>query len=326
MISDQNVLVLGKRLDDGKKPAREMYSGKFYDEPVTIIFRQIRNIETNRANWHLLSSNLKPYPCVIVFKGYKTETIGGADLFIKVFEEFRYTVKQLTEKPKWKWTETQLLKTLVELTNNCYLIERSSGSVTELQCLCPDKLLVTSEGQVKLPMLKKSFKKLAKLQPYLPNDGRYPNSSGWAPYALGATILYMALGPNFRIGIPAQDQLPTITSSHPVLYSLLKLYICQDSEQYSFEQLRERVSLGSCYALVRLNQLTDRKQLRVKERECVKLLQKLGPELLQVEPVRLQREKKINAECPSCLLRKDLSVEVYAYRCACGAINLTPRS
>jgi hypothetical protein len=326
MIVDENVLILGKRLDDGKKPTKEMYAGKFYDEPVTIVYNQIRNIETNRANWHLLSSNLKPYPCVIVLKGYKTQSIGGADLLIKVFEEFRYTVKQLTEKPKWKWTETQLLKTLVELTNNCYLIERSTGNVNELQCLCPGRLLVTSEGQVKLPMLKKSCKKQVKLQPYLPRDGRFPNSSGWAPYALGATILHMALGPNFRLDVPLEAQLSAITSTHPVLHSLLKLYICQDSEQYSFEQLRVRVSLGSCYALVRMNQLTDRKQLRVKERECAKLLQKLGTELEQVVPVRLQREKKIIDECPSCLQRRDISSEVYAYRCVCGAINLTPRS
>ena len=324
MISDENVLVLGKRLDEGKKPVKEMYAGKFYDEPVTIIYKQIRNIDTNRSNWQLLSSNLKPYPCVISMKGYKTITIERIDFFITVFEGFRYTVAQLTAKPGWKWTETQLLKTLVELTNNCYLIQRSSGGVAELQSLCPERLLVTNEGQVKLPMLKKTYKKKVKLNQYLPTDGRFPNSAGWAPYALGATLMYMALGgqPDAHLGNSWEAQLPRIATSHPVLHSLLRLYLCPDSEQYSFEELRACVSLGNCYALVRLNQLAERKQLRVKGTECGLLLGKLGSGVVQMAPTEIQREGKKIQDCKSCQQRKEVPSGILAYRCLCGALNL----
>lgn len=327
MITDENVLVLGKRLDDGKKPTKEMYAGKFYDEPVTIVYKQIRNIDTNRANWQLLSSNLKPYPCVICMKGYKTANIERTDFFITVFEGFRYTVAQLTAKPGWKWTEPQLLKTLVELTNNCYMIQRSNsvqGDITELQSLCPDRLLVTNEGQVKLPMLKKRYKKLTKLQPFVPKDGRFPNYPGWAPYALGATLLYMALGglPDPHLDPSWEAQLTGIAASHPVLHSLLRLYLCADSQQYSFAQLRDSVTLGNCYALVRINQLANRKQLRVKEEECKRLIGKLGNGVLQVIPVEVKQEEKKVSECMSCLQRRDVRGDIKAYRCPCGALNL----
>lgn len=324
MISDEYVLVLGKRLDDGGKKMKEVYAGKFYDEPVTIVYKQIRNIETNRTNWSVLSSNLKPYPCVISLQGYLTQSIDHTDYLIKVFEGYRYTVQELTGKKGWKWTETQLLRTLVELTNTCYMISKN-GDFTPLQSLCPGRLLVTNEGQVKLPMLKRTYKKADKLNPFLPPDCRSPQNEGWAEYALAATVLYMALGgfPN-SIHPPYNwpQLLSFIHSTHPILHSLLSLYLSPSPDRYHFSDLRAHVSLGNCFSLVRLNQIAVHKQLRLKSTECELVLREMKQATTRIKAESITLENLIlKKECPSCSYIQELQTQLYIYRCRCGALN-----
>ena len=311
--------MLVKRLDTLEdRQLKELYEGFLFDEPVTIKFSQIRHIDSTRTNLSLLYTNLRRYDGVIDFKGSKAASIAHSDYLVTVFESYKGSIETLTTSGRL-WSETEIINAVIDLTVTASTLVKA-GLRESLSLLCPGRILVTAEGGFKLRMLKKRFKKQAKLNPYLPTN--YTNETDdWAPYALGATALYMALR---RPASQPRDwmvDLPSIQSSHPVLYSILGKLLAPREARYSFSDLRNFVNLGVCFSIVRLNDIIRKREVKAKKKEVDLLLRNIECKRYRLTAVK-QVEQARRQMCVSCLMVMEVGMGTFGYRCGCGVVNL----
>ena len=324
MITDENAIEISEKLPwPSRNPgSSEYFSGFLYEEPATLKYQQIRGTTSAQDTMKSLALNKDEHPGIIKLLGYKPDRLYNGEFLIKIYEPFSYTVKAAIQEGQI-WSEARLLRTLVDISGAGEILARRGIRHSRIS---PDFLLVTTQDcLIKLPLVKEKPPTNDQQSPFTAPEIRNRDQIqeiGLADvYSLGATLAYMCIGT-----LPTEvvsghhtwlDYQEEIALKYPLIASLLpKLVATKQQERYNFKHLRAVVGIGDCFALLRLNEILTRKEVKTSNKEIMILCRIVGRTFGEVE-VR----KRVYLVCNSCKAREE-DIGQAGFSCSCGALNL----